>query len=273
MLFRSPRKYHENLFRDLAKIHWSSHRPRCLLSYQCDHCINLILNIFFIWEELISWIESVFYFYCLYLTTPVPREGRHHGLRSVQESLVRSSPTTGMENHDDVIKWKHFPRYWPYVRGIHRSPVNSPHKGQWRGALMFPLICARINGWVWWGWWYETLSCPLWRHGNANRVVCFSVTALPFACEANINAYDTLFNQLTLAGKHLNCNFIALIKLLYDFLCHRDRFFLLQDTFHEFDVDDSNTLNRSELRKAFKAVGEFTYKSNESSMEKNVECI
>ena len=23
--------------------------------------------------------------------------------------------------HDDVIKWKHFPRYWPFVRGIHRS--------------------------------------------------------------------------------------------------------------------------------------------------------
>ena len=50
--------------------------------------------------------------------------------------------------HDDVIKWKHFPRYWPFVRGIHRSPVNSPHKGQWRGALMFSLICICINGWV-----------------------------------------------------------------------------------------------------------------------------
>ena len=50
--------------------------------------------------------------------------------------------------HDDVIKWKHFPRYWPFVRGIHRSPVNSPHKGQWRGALMFTLVWARINGWV-----------------------------------------------------------------------------------------------------------------------------
>ena len=23
----------------------------------------------------------------------------------------------------DVIKWKHFPRYWPFVRGIHRPPV------------------------------------------------------------------------------------------------------------------------------------------------------
>ena len=50
--------------------------------------------------------------------------------------------------HDDVIKWKHLPRYWPSVRRIHRSPVNSPHKGQWRGALMFTLICCRINGWV-----------------------------------------------------------------------------------------------------------------------------
>ena len=50
--------------------------------------------------------------------------------------------------HDDVIKWKHFPRNWTFVRGIHRSPVNSPHKGQWRGALMFSLICVWINGWV-----------------------------------------------------------------------------------------------------------------------------
>ena len=37
----------------------------------------------------------------------------------------------------DVTKWKHFPRNWPFVRGIHRSPVNSPHKGQWREALCF----------------------------------------------------------------------------------------------------------------------------------------
>ena len=50
--------------------------------------------------------------------------------------------------HDDVIKWKYFPRYWPFVRGIHRRPVNSPHKGQWRGALMVSLICVWIDGWV-----------------------------------------------------------------------------------------------------------------------------
>ena len=52
------------------------------------------------------------------------------------------------DDHDDVIKWKHFRRYWPFVRGIHRSTVKSPHKGQWRGALMFSLIRAWINAWV-----------------------------------------------------------------------------------------------------------------------------
>ena len=51
--------------------------------------------------------------------------------------------------HDDVTKWNHFPRYWPFVRGIPRSsPVISPHKGQWRGTLMFSLVCVWINGWV-----------------------------------------------------------------------------------------------------------------------------
>ena len=61
--------------------------------------------------------------------------------------------------HDDVIKWKHFPRYWAFVRGIHRSPVKSPNKGQWRGALMFSLTCARINDWV-----NDGEACDLRRH-------------------------------------------------------------------------------------------------------------
>ena len=38
--------------------------------------------------------------------------------------------------HDDVIKLKHFPCSRPFVREIHWSPVNFPHKGQWRGALI-----------------------------------------------------------------------------------------------------------------------------------------
>ena len=45
--------------------------------------------------------------------------------------------------------WRHqmetFSALLAICAGIHRSPVNSPHKGQWRGALMFSLICVWIN--------------------------------------------------------------------------------------------------------------------------------
>ena len=44
--------------------------------------------------------------------------------------------------YDDVIKWKHFPFFWPFVWEVYRSPVNSPNKDQWRGTLVFCLICA-----------------------------------------------------------------------------------------------------------------------------------
>ena len=85
----------------------------------------------------------------------------NHKLR-IDKQIVRSSHwyisiilnslnlATGLDSvfHDDVIKWKHFPRHWPFVRGIHRSPVNSPHKGQWREALMLSLICVWIKSYV-----------------------------------------------------------------------------------------------------------------------------
>ena len=65
--------------------------------------------------------------------------------------------------HDDVIKWKHFLRYWPCVQ-------KRPHKGQWRGALMFSLICIWINGWV-----------NNREAGNLRRYrVHYDVTVMPF---------------------------------------------------------------------------------------------
>ena len=71
----------------------------------------------------------------------------HHNTLKLELPDI-SKTTIPSAFHDDVINWKHFQRYWPVVRGIHRWPVNYPHKGQWRGVLMFSLICASINGWV-----------------------------------------------------------------------------------------------------------------------------
>ena len=33
--------------------------------------------------------------------------------------------------HDAVMTWKRFLYFWPFVRGVHRSPIGNPHtKGQ-----------------------------------------------------------------------------------------------------------------------------------------------
>ena len=77
---------------------------------------------------------------------------------------------SGNRKHDDVIKWKHFPRYWPFVRGIHRSPVNSPHKGQWCGALVFSLIWVWINGWV-----NNREAVDLRRHRAHDEVIVMNI--------------------------------------------------------------------------------------------------
>ena len=81
----------------------------------------------------------------------VMESGRQHTSWERGHVEMNSQDVTEMGDlsiHDDIIKWKNFPRYRPFARGIHRSPVNFPYNGQWRGALMFSLICAWINGWV-----------------------------------------------------------------------------------------------------------------------------
>ena len=76
-----------------------------------------------------------------------------------------------IHTHDDVIKRKHCPRHRPFARGIHRSPVNSPHKGQWRGAFMLSLICAWMNVRV------NTRETGDWRRNRAH----YDVTVM-FCC-------------------------------------------------------------------------------------------
>ena len=74
--------------------------------------------------------------------------------------------------HDDVIKWKHFPRYWPFVQDIHRSPVNSPQRPVTRSFDAF--FDLRLNKQLSkqpWGWWFETPSGSLWRHCNVNILI------------------------------------------------------------------------------------------------------
>ena len=67
--------------------------------------------------------------------------------------------------HEDAIKWKQFPCYWPFVRGIHRSPVNFPHKFQWALVLFYLRLNNRLSKQSRRRW-FETPSHSLWRHCN-----------------------------------------------------------------------------------------------------------
>ena len=108
--------------------------------------------------------------------------------------------------HHDVIKWKHFPRYRPFVRGIQRTLVNSPHKGQWRGALMFSLICVCINGWV------NNRGAGDLRRYRAHYDVTVMISEHFTIGSSNVINYWTLKNKLKLS---LNQNNTVLREKLY----------------------------------------------------------
>ena len=100
--------------------------------------------------------------------------------------------------HDDIIKWTHFPCYWPFVQEIHWSPVNSPHKGQWRGALMFSLICAWTKCWInnQDAEYFETPWQSLWCHCkglNGGHIVPWN----PANFSQNLNENGKIFFQET----------------------------------------------------------------------------
>ena len=86
-----------------------------------------------LWHALLFWGTSQLFFILL---------------KSDWNKVSISINVTFLVIPDDVINWKHFPRYSPFVRGIHWIPVKSPHTGQERGALIFSLICAWTNGWA-----------------------------------------------------------------------------------------------------------------------------
>ena len=100
----------------------------------------------------------------------------------VLSSVVMMISTDIVKYDDDVIKWKHFPRNWPFVRGIHRSPVNSLHKDQWRGNAFIDLRPNKQLSKQSRRRWFETPSCSLRRH-------CDDMYLIPLTTFAEMYTY------------------------------------------------------------------------------------
>ena len=134
--------------------------------------------------------------------------------------------------HDDVIKSKLFPRYLPFVWGIHRSRVNSSHKGQWRGVLMLSLICAlnkRLSKQSW-GWWFETPSRSLSRHcsNGLQKSTCALHCGDTYDTYIDLWSKEIIFFQISQTIKILslslaNCKLVTQASSL-QFLCDSTKY-------------------------------------------------
>ena len=122
-----------------------------------------------------------------------------------------------IHSHEDVIRWKHFPCYWPFVRGFHRSPVNSPLKGQWCGPfsiiifiiiiiiiiiiinsiiiIIIIIIHLRLNKQLSKPLrrrWFGTPSYSLWRHCNDSSTHLVDSGVFVVICQ-HLNCFEICF--------------------------------------------------------------------------------
>ena len=108
--------------------------------------------------SLISWCS--FDDFCNKLITLHATDGKANANRRLLkyfncQSRIYAEPGYGnldaggaLAPYDYVIKWKQFSALLAFVRGIHRWPVISLHKGHWRQ------------------WWFETPLLSLWCSWN-----------------------------------------------------------------------------------------------------------
>ena len=117
--------------------------------------------------------------------------GRGHIYASVRETLIAMVQMMMTWSNGNIFA------LLALLRGLHRSPMNSPHKGQWRWAMMFSFICAWINAWVnnreagdlrHHRAHYDvimfimTSSCSLWRHcAHCDVIVCRTFSVKPLS--------------------------------------------------------------------------------------------
>ena len=94
----------------------------------------------------------------------------HTHVSSIVLWAPRAAEDAGSQ-HDDVIKWKHFPRKLAICAG--NSPVPGEFPTQRPVTRSFDVYFdlrpnIRLSKHSW-GWWFETLSSPLWRHRNGPK--------------------------------------------------------------------------------------------------------
>ena len=128
----------------------SNNRQR-LNTFECVYSFQMVqlsvsrslLGVILLWlRHVIKWFISLTH--CKNSKFPLCIEALYEKQYSSEvQAICTSVYPSIIICHYDVIKWKHFPRYWPFVRRIHRS-----QRSQRPVTRSFDIFCAWINGWV-----------------------------------------------------------------------------------------------------------------------------
>ena len=100
--------------------------------------------------------------------------------------------------HDDVIKWKHFPRNWPLCgefTGPGEFPTQRPVARSF--GVFFDLRLNKRLSKQPWGWWFETPLWSLWCQCNAKEIpllVVVTVITLVTSIFVETETETSLFN-------------------------------------------------------------------------------
>ena len=92
-----------------------------------------------------------------------------YNLKRQSQHIHEWEITYNMLYHDDVIKWKHFPRYWPFVRGGEFTGPPSQRPVTRSFGVFFDLRPIKRFSKQSLRWWFETPSGSLWRHCNGHQ--------------------------------------------------------------------------------------------------------
>ena len=127
--------------------------------------------------------------------------------------------------HSESSWWRHqmetFSALLAICAGNSPVPVNSPHKGQWRGALMFFYLCVnkRLSKQSR-GCWFETPASSLWRHCNVFRYSGYHLWPIGFSQTDQIVELFLTFYTLIWRGRKANDYWTAWVANYDEFIGH-----------------------------------------------------
>ena len=154
----------------LCHHHYHHHHHHHRRRHYCDNGSRSKNSWYQSYHFKFWWIHPTFVFqFHVHVLPIIERKSQSQASNHLLFEIKKQTPFL----HDDVIKWKHLLRYqWLLAICAGNSPVSGEFPAERPVTQSFDVFFdLRLNKRLSkqsWGWWFETLSRPLWRRCNVD---------------------------------------------------------------------------------------------------------